>query len=127
MLADHAIKSDRTTLPLADLRGKRLIALAAIAHPEPFFSMLRAKGLVLQQAIALPDHDDFQGWTPWADPAVQLIFTEKDAIKLWRREPNGMAVPLIIKLSTAFLRDFDVLLDARLSSLQLARTDAWNG
>jgi tetraacyldisaccharide 4'-kinase len=126
-LSDAALRSDGTTVRLEDLRDKRLVALAAIACPEPFFAMLRAKGLVLEQAIALPDHDDLKGWIPPADPSIQLVFTEKDATKLWPREAHGLAVPLCIGLDDAFLHAFDALVEARLSSSQHARTDPRNG
>lgn len=117
-LPDHALRSDGSVVPLAPLRGKRLAALAAIARPESFFAMLRAKGLVLEQTIALPDHDSLLGWTPLQDQALQLVVTEKDAVKLWPREPGALAVPLCIALDTDFLQAFDALLDARLSSSQ---------
>ncbi len=126
-LSDDALRSDGTTVHLADLRGKRLFALAAIANPEQFFAMLRAKGLVLERAIALPDHDDLQALDALVDPGVELLFTEKDATKLWPGQRHGLAVPLNVRLDAGFLRAFDELLDARLSSLQLARTDAKNG
>jgi tetraacyldisaccharide 4'-kinase len=126
-LSDLALRSDGTRVHLADLRDRRLVALAAIAQPEPFFAMLRAKDLVLEQAIALPDHDDLHGWLAPADPSIQLIFTEKDAVKLWRRDPRGLAVPLCVDLGSAFLREFDALVDARLSSSRRARTDGMNG
>lgn len=126
-LADHAVRSDGTTLPLTALHGRRLNALAAIARPEAFFSMLQARGLTLEQTFAMPDHDDLQGWTPPADPAVQLVFTEKDAVKLWPRVPNAIAVPLSITLDPSFVRAFDAMVDAGLSSLPRTKTDVMHG
>ena len=115
-LADHARRSDGSTVPLADLRALPLVAVAAIAKPEGFFSMLRARGLAPMACVALPDHDDFAGWTPprtasGARPAV-VVCTEKDAVKLWRIRPDALAIALVFEPERAF---FDAL-DAKLSS-----------
>jgi tetraacyldisaccharide 4'-kinase len=112
-LSDHALRGDGTVVPLAALSGRSLVAVAAIAKPEAFFQMLRNAGLVLQQCIALPDHHDFEGWTPPSGPDATLICTEKDAVKLWRSVPSALAVPLRFDPDPAFF----AALDAKLSSL----------
>src|SRR5450830_283659 len=64
-LAGHALRADGSQIALAELaRGaaKPLLAVAAIAKPEDFFTMLRAQGLLLAGTIALPDHYDFNSW-----------------------------------------------------------------
>ena len=116
-LANHGVRSDGSHVPLASLAGRQLIALAAIARPEDFFAMLRAQGLVLTQTLAMPDHDDFSQWQRPAgaqpgDGAV-LLCTEKDAVKLWRLEPDALAVPLVFTPESAFFS----ALDAKLSSV----------
>lgn len=115
-LADHAVRADGSRVPLTDLIGKPLVALAAIAKPEAFFDMLRAKNLSLVRAIALPDHYDFENWHAPNHAGELLICTEKDAVKLWSRAPDALAVPLLFEPETAFLSAFDRLLDAKLSS-----------
>ena len=116
-LADHALRSDGTAVPLADLRGLPLVAVAAIAKPEGFFSMLRARGLEPTACMALPDHADFAGWTPPTTIAGEtypsVVCTEKDAVKLWRRWPDALAVPLVFEPEPAFFE----ALDAKLSSV----------
>jgi tetraacyldisaccharide 4'-kinase len=115
-LAGHALRADGTTIALQQLRGRRLKAIAAIAKPEAFFSMLRASGLDLAQAIALPDHDDF-GHAPFAnDSDGELLCTEKDAVKLWRLHPQAWAVPLVLTVEAGFWSRLNSLLDAKLSS-----------
>ena len=112
-LSHEAVRSDGGRVPLASLAGRQLIALAAIARPEDFFSMLCAQGVVLTQTIALPDHDDFDRWQrPKLEGAV-LLCTEKDAVKLWRKAPDALAVPLVFTPEPAFL----AALDAKLSSV----------
>lgn len=89
-------------VPLAELRGQPLHALAAIARPEDFFAMLRAEGLQLATAEALPDHYDFDSWQRPADRHQRLICTEKDAVKLWPRHPDALAVPLEVAIDPGF-------------------------
>lgn len=111
-LADHALRRDGTRVPLASLAGRSLIAVAAIAKPEAFFQMLRARGLAPASCIALPDHDDFRHWRPPGDTGQVLLCTEKDAAKLWRKAPAALAVPLVFEPEPGFF----TALDAKLSS-----------
>ena len=110
-LARHALRADGSQVPLASLRGQALHAVAAIARPEQFFAMLRAQGLTLARAEALPDHYDYESWQCLPDNGYTLICTEKDAVKLWPRHPEALAVPLELELAPAFF----ALLDARLT------------
>ena len=112
-LADDAVASDGQRVPLDVLAAKPVIALAAIARPPAFFDMLRARGFVLAQTIALPDHFDFAGWQRPAVPGYPLVCTEKDAVKLWRQAPDALAVPLRFAPEPGFF----AALDAKLSSL----------
>lgn len=112
-LADAAIGRDGQTQPLAALAGKRVVAVAAIARPQGFFEMLRARGIAPERCIALPDHHDFGDWTAVGDAAVTVLCTEKDAAKLWRMQPDALAVPLLFRPES----DFFAALDAKLSSL----------
>jgi len=112
-LADHAVRKDGTTIPLGDLAGRTLVAVAAIAKPEAFFEMLRQRGLHLDRCIALPDHHDFQDWGAPMAIGETLLCTEKDAVKLWRKLPDALAVPLVFEPAGAFF----AALDAKLSSL----------
>jgi tetraacyldisaccharide 4'-kinase len=112
-LAAHAVRSDGTHVPLSALRGRPLVAVAAIAKPEAFFQMLREQSLTLHRCIALPDHHDFQDWTQPTGEGFTLVCTEKDAVKLWRVAPEALAVPLVFEPAPAFF----AALDAKLSSL----------
>ena len=112
-LADHALRSDGTRVPLNTLAGRTLMAVAAIAQPEAFFVMLRARGLALSRCIALPDHHDYEDWIAVRHQDATVLCTEKDASKLWRQQPDALAVPLCFEPEPAFLR----ALDAKLSSL----------
>lgn len=100
-------------VPLAALRGQPLHALAAIARPEDFFAMLRAQGLQLARAEALPDHFDFDSWNRSPDERQQLVCTEKDAVKLWRHHPDALAVPLDVSIAAGFFDRLDASLSSR--------------
>ena len=107
-LASHALRANGSQVALADLvPGKPLLALAAIAQPEAFFAMLRAQGLPLADTVALPDHHDFSQWAGNADGAYTVLCTEKDAVKLWAKEPAALAVPLNFEPEPAFWSAFD--------------------
>ena len=112
-LAPFARDAQGRQVPLDTLRGQALHAVAGIARPEVFFDMLRAQGLRLVQAEAFPDHSDFDSLKRPSLLASRLICTEKDAVKLWDRHPDALAVPLEIQLPPAFF----AWIDERLSAL----------
>jgi tetraacyldisaccharide 4'-kinase len=117
-LADHAIQADGAHLPLAELTDKAPIALAGIAQPQAFFSMLQERGIALQETIALPDHYDFNSMLRTFDEGQWLICTEKDAVKLWKtplaQSCHIVAVPLQVGLPP----EFSSALLEKLSSIQ---------
>jgi len=91
-LADVAVNGMGQIRPLASWQGETVQALAAIAQPEVFFQALRQHGIHLSAAHSLPDHASL---TVWQSPDDQDLFcTEKDAVKLWVRQPQTWAVPL---------------------------------
>lgn len=116
-LADHAVALDGTQLPLSQLASDSttpLLALAAIARPAVFFTMLRDRGLTLADTLALPDHYDFKSWLASQHKGYRLICTEKDAVKLWPLCPDALAVPLLSVLPDEFWTAFDTHIDALL-------------
>lgn len=115
-LGDAAITANGQRVPLSSLAGEALLAVAGTARPEDFFAMLRARGVPLQQTLALPDHFDFNSWKPNTDKRQRLICTEKDAVKLWPRFPDALAVPLEVRLDPGFFAALDEHL-AQLGSL----------
>jgi len=105
-LAAEAIDGHGQRVPLASLRQQKLHAVAAIARPQVFFAMLRAQGLMLEHAEALPDHYDFTQWQRIFTP-LRLICTEKDAVKLWPIYPDALAVPLCMTIEAEFFIALD--------------------
>ncbi|MEO8121806.1 MAG: tetraacyldisaccharide 4'-kinase [Rhodoferax sp.] len=118
-LAPYALRADGSQIRLADLAqggAKPLLAVAAIAKPEDFFSMLRAQGLPLARTIALPDHYSFDSLLRNEYEGYTLICTEKDAFKLWPKQADALAVPLVFTPEPAFLGKLDGLLSVLLAA-----------
>lgn len=116
-LADHALRADGSRVALEALASQPLLALAGIAKPEAFFAMLRARGLVLAETRALPDHYTFDSYPRPQDKGYTVICTEKDAVKLFPRQADVLAVPLEFSPEAAFLTALDALLAPLLSPL----------
>jgi tetraacyldisaccharide 4'-kinase len=101
-LASYALRADGSQVAITELAGKTLCAVAAIAQPEAFFAMLRAQGMILADAIRLPDHYNYDSWLRPQHKDYHLICTEKDAVKLWPKHPDALAVPLQVTIPPEF-------------------------
>jgi len=118
-LAGDAWSADGGQLALDGLRGRPVTALAGIANPQAFFSMLRDRGLMLEACIALPDHHQFSEADLAGLQGRTVLCTEKDAIKLFALPAAAgldlLAVPLVFSPEPAFFAAFDALLAPLLS------------
>lgn len=110
---------ERPELP--DWRGLRVLAVAGIAQPQRFFSMLDEAGLA-HEALPLDDHHHYRvlPWAHWS--GERIVVTEKDAVKLQhlpaaREDPRVHVVTLDFQPEPAF---FDVV-DQCLTAARLAR------
>jgi tetraacyldisaccharide 4'-kinase len=122
-LADVVVRSDGSTASLEQLDGKMpVVAIAAIARPDAFFDMLRARGIELARTVRLPDHADFEKIESCLPKDATLLCTAKDAVKLWRLRPDALSVPLVLDIEPAFWEEFDRLLPAKLSSAHGSET-----
>lgn len=122
----HAQRRDGSTIALSAIaapNSRPLMAVAGIAQPESFFSMLRALHLPLQRTLALPDHYDFDSFSRSTHEGYQLICTEKDASKLWQIDSSALAVPLILNIEPAFFS----ALDERIHDQLAAKLSSNNG
>lgn len=120
-LADDAWSARGEQVALDGLRGRPVTALAGIANPQAFFGMLEDRGLVLEAAIALPDHHAFSDTDLAGLQGRTVLCTEKDAVKLFALPAAAglklLAVPLVFTPEPAFFAAFDALLAPRLSPL----------
>lgn len=126
-LSPRGLRADGTSVELLKLTEPGmppLMALAGIAQPQNFFSMLRATGLPLAQTLALPDHYSFDHLAPQLAHSHQLLCTEKDAVKLWSKVSSAIAVELIQTIEPAFFIRLDEYLSAQgLTPKELKPTD----
>lgn len=99
---------------LRSLQGRRVIATAGLAEPERFFAMLEREGLHIER-IALADHDAWHT-LPWPEGTVEVLVTEKDAVKLEPARVGGTrvwVVALDFQLDAAFADALTARLAAR--------------
>lgn len=118
-LSPIGVRQDGNTVALSALHSpdaRPLMAIAGIAQPEKFFSMLRALGLPLTQTLALPDHANFDSISSTTYKRYQLVCTEKDALKLWPKVPDAVAVPLLQTIEPDFFTQLDACITAAMPS-----------
>lgn len=119
-LADWHSRDPRHRVPLARLvdRARAMdrpwLAVAGLAAPEKFFTMLDAAGLPIQRC-PLPDHHPYHT-LPWPANTADVLTTEKDAVKL---QPGRMGttrvwvLPLDLQLPAGLAADLAGLLPRR--------------
>ncbi len=118
-LAPSVVRRDGATMPLSAFNAqdaRPLAAIAGIAQPEAFFAMLRARGLPLDQTIALPDHYHFDSLPSNIYEGYDIICTEKDAAKLWSIAPRAWAIPLVFQPEAAFFTAIDAAVAERIAA-----------
>ena len=64
----------------AEWRGREVHALAGIAHPERFFALVRAQGIVAVEH-PFPDHHAYRAADLAFPTAAAILMTQKDAVK----------------------------------------------
>lgn len=123
-LAKNALDRDGTLVSLQTLKNQPLVALAGIANPDTFFTMLRILGLTLTNTFAFPDHFSFSSvdFSQWNGKTV--LCTQKDAVKLFERADlkaiRFLSVELEFTPEPAFFTAFDALLKPLLCHLLLS-------
>jgi tetraacyldisaccharide 4'-kinase len=120
-LGQHAEGQAGLRVPLDELRGQEVTAVAGIARPTVFFDMLRACGLTLSQEVALSDHAPQSAYEAvMQDSTRTIVCTEKDAVKLFpmlAQVPYGernqaWAIPLEMVPDADFFKALDERMDA---------------
>ena len=112
-LGDEAVNGAGERRPLQDFLPGPVSALAGVARPEVFFDMLRARGLALHEAVALPDHADAASLlAALADLPGPVLCTDKDRVKLPADagQQNVWSVPLQLTVESGFFDALDRLL-----------------
>jgi tetraacyldisaccharide 4'-kinase len=93
------------------LAGRRVLAAAALATPEPFFAVMRDRGAEVE-AAAYPDHHPFSaddaGTLVARAAGRMLVMTHKDAVKLRALLPAS-ADPWVLEQSVTMEGGMDAL------------------
>ncbi len=71
-----------------DFTGKTVHAVAGIGHPERFFRMLESHGIEVHRH-PLPDHADIGSADITFDDGLDVLMTEKDAVKCRWMDTSG--------------------------------------
>ena len=111
-LSSFAVTSEGKQVPTEVLKLKPVEVISGIAKPDAFLAMLEQSQFQIRHSTALPDHDNFQTWQP-SHPQLPLLCTEKDAVKLWARFPQALAMPLVFEPEPSFWEAFDQLFQSR--------------
>jgi tetraacyldisaccharide 4'-kinase len=90
-------------VPLADINGKSVLAVAGIGNPGRFFDTLRQLGATVTER-PLPDHHRFKSADLQCDHGEQwLVMTAKDEVKCRDTAPeNAWVLDVEAKLPAAF-------------------------
>ena len=98
-LRDLTAERDRS---LAELRGRRVFAVSGIGNPGSFHRTVQEAGGVLVGSLAYPDHRAFteedrrrMGDAARRCEADWIVTTEKDAVRLETRLPEGRPVVVL--------------------------------
>jgi tetraacyldisaccharide 4'-kinase len=85
--------------PVAEIRGKRVLAVSGIANPESFHRTLSDAGATLVGSLPFRDHHVFSvddrrrmGEAARSQGAEWIVTTEKDAVRLGTELPEGFPV-----------------------------------
>lgn len=96
--------------PLAYWQGQTVYALAGIAYPERFFSLLRAAGLTVL-ARPFPDHHRYTLADCQVPTPLPVFMTAKDAVKCTRL---GLTTAWVVPVTAVLAETFWAQLDQRL-------------
>ncbi|MBO4853360.1 MAG: tetraacyldisaccharide 4'-kinase, partial [Schwartzia sp.] len=100
---------------VAEMRGKRVMAVSAIGNPASFEQTLSNIGAVVIESLRFPDHHDYtvQEMLDVAAQALLLdaeaiVITEKDAVKVpveLLRERADFKIPIYVVSVEVMFRD----------------------
>ena len=80
------------------LKNKQMTALAGIANPAAFFTMLRTMGMTVEETISLKDHGRLSDAELTAITSDIILMTEKDAVKYPQSSARLYAIALRCRL-----------------------------
>lgn len=111
----HQLNHPSVTQDVAEFRNKKVVAMAGIANPDSFFSLLAAAGMAIVKQ-PLPDHHEISeaDFAPYEDTAV--LITEKDAVKCENMNlPHVWVVKMELHMPAATRQAMDDLIQRVMS------------
>lgn len=107
----YQIVNHQVILDSEDLTHYPIHAVAGIAHPQPFFAMLRSQGLQIIEHV-FPDHHLFTPQDIDFGFESLVIMTEKDAVKCKHfADDRHWCLPMSLEVNPKFLEGFQTKLD----------------
>ena len=104
---------ENQTIPLAELKGSGVHAVAGIGNPQRFFERLAQAGLDVREH-RFPDHHLYLPRDLDYGNSVPIIMTEKDAVKCQRFARRNMwYLPISVKLDNEFEQQLLKRIEAR--------------
>ena len=104
---------ENQTIPLAELKGSGVHAVAGIGNPQRFFERLAQAGLDVREH-RFPDHHLYLPRDLDYGTSVPIIMTEKDAVKCQRFARRNMwYLPISVKLDNEFEQQLLKRIEAR--------------
>jgi tetraacyldisaccharide 4'-kinase len=117
---------DRKVMDLGDLKGKKVIALTAIASPDSFYHLIESHGAEIVNKLVYPDHyffnhqDRNEILVECVKQDAIVVTSEKDMVKLRKVTKDSRIVSINIEIK--FLSGEDELLNKVRSILNLDYT-----
>jgi tetraacyldisaccharide 4'-kinase len=104
----HNLHDQEAKTSIANLKDKRICAVAGIGNPQRFFHQLTQAGLQFESR-SFPDHYNFQPEDLQIENADVILMTEKDAVKcIAFAKPNWWYLPVTAVIDkTLFVQMMD--------------------
>ena len=111
----HQLNHPSVTRDLTEFRSQKVVAMAGIANPDSFFSLLAAAGMAIVKQ-PLPDHHDISEADFAEHEGTAVLITEKDAVKCENMNlPNVWVVKMALQMPPATEQALDDLIQRVMS------------
>ncbi len=88
--------------PLAQWRGRSVVAITAIGYPPKFWQTLTALGIQIAQRFSYPDHHHFTAAEQASWGTELVVMTQKDAMKIQQPTANYWYLAIDVAVDEQF-------------------------
>ncbi len=111
-----AATNEKLALDLDRFQGAEVNAIAGIAHPEKFFSLLEANGIIVNRH-RFADHHSYRFEDFKFEKKIPIVMTEKDAVKCSSLElDDAWYVRIEVETDKDFMRKLDKMVKAKIET-----------